>query len=35
MFELAGAYIRTGEDDKGADVLQVTKEWMKNCPPRK
>ena len=30
MFELAGAYIRTGEDDKGADVLQVTKEWMKS-----
>jgi len=30
MFELAGAYIRTGEDEKGADVLQVTKEWMKS-----
>ena len=30
MFELAGAYIRTGEDEKGADVLQVTKEWMRS-----
>jgi len=29
MFELAGAYIRTGQDEKGADVLYVTKEWMK------
>jgi diguanylate cyclase (GGDEF)-like protein len=29
MFELAGAYIRTGQDEKGADVLNVTKEWMK------
>ncbi len=30
MFELAGAYIRTGQDEKGADVLMVTKEWMKS-----
>jgi diguanylate cyclase (GGDEF)-like protein len=28
MFELAGAYFRAGEDQKGAEVLAKTKAWM-------
>jgi diguanylate cyclase (GGDEF)-like protein len=29
LFELAGAYLRAGEDDKAIEVLNQTKSWMK------
>jgi diguanylate cyclase (GGDEF)-like protein len=29
LFELTGAYIRVGEDDKGAGLLAQTKDWMR------
>jgi diguanylate cyclase (GGDEF)-like protein len=29
LFELAGAYIRAGEDSKGAQLIAQTKEWMR------
>jgi len=29
LFELAGAYIRSGQDDKAASVLARAKEWMR------
>ena len=29
LFELTGAYVRAGEDAKGADLLANTKDWMR------
>ncbi len=29
LFELTGAYVRAGEDVKGADLLEHTKDWMR------
>jgi diguanylate cyclase (GGDEF)-like protein len=31
LFELAGAYVRSGQDDKAASVLNQTKEWMRGA----
>jgi len=31
LFELASAYIRAGQDEKGASVLVMTKEWMRGA----
>jgi diguanylate cyclase (GGDEF)-like protein len=31
LFELAGAYIRSGQDDKAASVLTRAKEWMRGA----
>ncbi len=31
LFELAGAYVRSGQDDKAAAVLNQTKEWMRGA----